>query len=165
MDGVWINRLVLVGKADPETPSVFSHEDSKIMGLSGHVAFFFSCTPYMGVSRNRGTPSHHPFKWCFPSQKPSIFGIPHGLVETPIDFLPPAARGPGRHCGITWFWTLDSNVPLRYRPLLLMEGDLEADSVQVPVPWSPRGDLPKVGIHNVKNKFSWSVDRCQLDGL
>eukprot|EP00435_Cladocopium_sp_Y103_P031236 s1371_g7.t2 len=36
------------------------------------------------------------------------------------------------HCGITWFWTLSSNVPLLYRSLMLPEGDLEADSIQVP---------------------------------
>ena len=32
---------------------------------------------HMGVSGNRGTPSHHPFEWDFPYQKPSIFGYPH----------------------------------------------------------------------------------------
>eukprot|EP00434_Breviolum_minutum_P019017 symbB.v1.2.016765.t1/scaffold1288.1/size126514/6 len=36
-------------------------------------------------------------------------------------------------CGITWFWTLTSNVKLQYRSLMLPEGDLDADTIHVPV--------------------------------
>ncbi|CAJ1365667.1 unnamed protein product [Effrenium voratum] len=35
-------------------------------------------------------------------------------------------------CGITWFWTLTLNVKVRYRSLILPEGDLDADTVEVP---------------------------------
>lgn len=42
-----------------------------------------------------------------------------------------------RHCGITWFWTLAQNVGLRYRALMLKQGDLDADELQVPALWLP----------------------------
>eukprot|EP00927_Polykrikos_kofoidii_P042513 TRINITY_DN36521_c0_g1_i1.p1 TRINITY_DN36521_c0_g1~~TRINITY_DN36521_c0_g1_i1.p1 ORF type:complete len:1144 (-),score=167.28 TRINITY_DN36521_c0_g1_i1:126-3305(-) len=35
-------------------------------------------------------------------------------------------------CGITWFWTLTSNVGVRYRPMLLADGDFDAAAVYVP---------------------------------
>ncbi|CAE7767102.1 unnamed protein product, partial [Symbiodinium pilosum] len=35
-------------------------------------------------------------------------------------------------CGVTWFWTLTQNVNVRYRSLMLPEGDLDADTVEVP---------------------------------
>ena len=37
------------------------------------------------------------------------------------------------HCEITWFWTLAQNVKLRYRALMLKQGDLDADELQLPV--------------------------------
>eukprot|EP00439_Symbiodinium_sp_Y106_P016642 s5464_g2.t1 len=36
------------------------------------------------------------------------------------------------HCGVTWFWTLTQNVGVRYRSLMVPEGDLDADTVEVP---------------------------------
>lgn len=36
-------------------------------------------------------------------------------------------------CGVTWFWTLTSNVGVHYRPLLLSVGDFDAAMVRVPV--------------------------------